>query len=156
MTQSTRMLLAVGAALAWLAALVADWMTIFAAQIQMEGFGLPNEMQAPFGIPVSAHSGTVSLAGLSMDLWLVVAAGALGSLLAGYRALGKDRLPRPLPLALVGVATLFTASAWQAALDPSATIGPGIVAASVGAVAGSVLALLPGADAPGDAPRPAH
>jgi len=146
MTHSTRILLAVGAGLAWLAALVTDWMTLHGAQVQMEGFGGPSEMVAPFGIPVSAHSGAVSFAGATLDLWLVVAAGGLGSLLAGYRAVGLDRLPRAVPLGIVGLATLFTGSAWLAAVDPGATLGPGLVAASVGSVLGCVLALVPDAD----------
>lgn len=142
MTPHTRTLLAIGAGLAWLAALVTDWITIHAAQVQFEGFGTMNDMVAPFGIPVSANSGSVSFAGVSMELLWVVAAGGVGSLLAGLRAVGKARLPRAVPLTLVGLATLFTGSAWQAALDPDTSIGPGIVAASIGAMLGCLLSLL--------------
>ena len=143
MNEGTRTLMAIGAGLAWLAALGAEWMTIHGATIQLEGFEDHSGMRhlaSPSGIPVSANSGTVSLVGVPLDIWIIVAAGGVGSLLAGLRAVGKAALPRLVPLALVVIATLYVGSAWIAALDSDVSLGPGLIAASTGSILGCLLA----------------
>ena len=157
MTHSTRIFLSVGAGLAWLAAMGGDWLTLHQATVNLESLSFnggsmaPGNVNldwgggllAPADLAIHPTNGTLTLAGFELDLWLIVALGGIGSLLAGLRATGKASLPRLVPIALLAVASLYVAAAWALNSDPQASLGPGLIAGSVGAALGWLLAALP-------------
>lgn len=146
MTKKTRLGVTFLAVFTFIASFGLDWFHIQAAGLASLGIG-------GGALTISAGDGTLSLAGITLDIWLIITIAIIGTGLGPFATGTSAPLPRFVPLIVLGVAAAYVGAGLLGALfgapdtsnDPfgmtSASPGPGLFAAAMG-IAVSVVAML--------------
>lgn len=154
MTKQNRLGVAILAVVAIVSSFGLDWMHIQSAGLSNltfdgsaigQGFSMPQIDMGGLGLslPVNAGNGSITVAGLALDIWLIITIALAGAVL-GIVASGESApVPRFVPFVALGVAAAFIGSGFLVVGDANASLAPGIFVAAAGVIASIVMLLVP-------------